>query len=54
MIEVELTALKEHGIAGVHLGVSPQNDRAKGFYRHLGFEDISRDGKVTFGLRFRK
>lgn len=52
MIETELTALKARGIRGVHLGVSPTNDRAKGFYRHIGFDDISRDGKVLFGIRF--
>ncbi|WP_116134425.1 GNAT family N-acetyltransferase [Tropicimonas sp. IMCC34043] len=53
MIETELAALKAHGVAGVHLGVSPANDRAKGFYRHIGFEDISRDGHVLFGMKFR-
>jgi ribosomal protein S18 acetylase RimI-like enzyme len=37
----------------VHLGVAPQNERAIGFYRHVGFEDISRGGGVTFGLKFR-
>jgi ribosomal protein S18 acetylase RimI-like enzyme len=53
MIETELAALKAAGVAGVHLGVSPTNERAKGFYRHVGFEDISREGKVLFGMKFR-
>lgn len=53
LIDTELAALKAHGVAGVHLGLSPKNERAKGFYEHLGFENISRDGKVTYGLRFR-
>jgi ribosomal protein S18 acetylase RimI-like enzyme len=53
MIDTELAALKARGVAGVHLGVSPTNEPAKGFYRYLGFEDISRDGKVTFGMRLR-
>jgi ribosomal protein S18 acetylase RimI-like enzyme len=53
MIDTELAALRTRGVAGVHLGVSPANQPAMGFYRHLGFEDISRDGKVTFGMRFR-
>jgi len=53
LIDTELAALKAHGARGVHLGVSPKNDRAKGFYEHLGFEDLSRDGKVTYGLRFK-
>jgi ribosomal protein S18 acetylase RimI-like enzyme len=54
MVETEVAALKARGVAGVHLGVTPANEPAKGFYRHLGFDDISRDGKVIFGLRFRK
>lgn len=53
MIAAELAALKAHGVAGVHLGVTPANEPAKGFYRHLGFDDISRDGRVIFGLRLR-
>ncbi len=53
LIETELAALKASGAAGVHLGVSPENERAKGFYRHVGFEDISRDSRVLFGIRFR-
>jgi GNAT superfamily N-acetyltransferase len=53
MIETELAALKARGIAGVHLGVSPNNDRAIGFYRHLGFSEISRDDGIVFGLKFR-
>lgn len=53
LIDAELAALRAHGVRGVHLGVSPTNARAIGFYRHLGFEDISRDGKVLFGIRFR-
>lgn len=50
MIETELAALKAAGIAGVHLGVAPDNERAMGFYRHLGFTDVSRDGHVTFAM----
>jgi len=51
MIETELAALKAAGVTGVHLGVAPDNERAKGFYRHLGFTDVSRDGHVTFAMR---
>ena len=53
LIETELGALKAAGVKGVHLGVAPQNARAIGFYRHVGFDDISRDGHVLFGMRFR-
>jgi len=51
LIETELDALRRAGVRGVHLGVSPTNDRAKGFYSHVGFEDLSRDGKVLYGMR---
>ena len=53
MIETELEALRQAGVAGVHLGVSPTNHRAIGFYKHVGFEDLSRNGHVLFGMRFR-
>ena len=51
LIETELAALRAAGIKGVQLGVSPSNERAKGFYRALGFADVSRDGKVTFAMK---
>jgi ribosomal protein S18 acetylase RimI-like enzyme len=50
LIDTELEALQAAGIKGVQLGVSPTNERAKGFYRRLGFTDVSRDGKVTFAM----
>jgi ribosomal protein S18 acetylase RimI-like enzyme len=53
LIETEIDALRRAGVRGVHLGVSPTNERAKGFYSHLGFEDISRDGRIIYGMRFR-
>ncbi len=51
LIATELEALRAAGVTGVHLGVAPANERAKGFYRHLGFADLSRDGKVLYGMR---
>ena len=53
LIETELDALRKSGAKGVQLGVSPTNIRAQGFYRHVGFTDISRPGHVTFGMKFR-
>ena len=50
LIETELAALRAAGVRGVHLGVSPTNERAKGFYRRLGFDDVSRDGRVIFAM----
>lgn len=51
MIETELAALKAAGVRGVFLGVAPDNERASGFYRHLGFEDASRDGHIIFTMK---
>lgn len=46
------TALADGGSPGVHWGVSAQNNRALGFYRHLGFEELTGDGIThTFGAR---
>lgn len=53
LIETELEALRKAGVPGVHLGVSPTNERAMGFYRHLGFVDVSRDGGITFAMSLR-
>ena len=53
LIDTELDALRRAGVRGVHLGVSPTNERAKGFYSHVGFEDLSRDGRVLYGMRLR-
>ena len=50
MIETELDALRRAGVKGVQLGVSPTNIRAKTFYEHLGFTDISLPGYVTFAM----
>jgi GNAT superfamily N-acetyltransferase len=35
-----LDGLASAGAAGVHLGVSRQNERAVGFYRRMGFTDV--------------
>lgn len=45
-------ALAADGSPGVHWGVSAQNHRALGFYRHLGFDELGSDGVThTFGAR---
>ena len=38
--------LRERGSRGVHFGVSARNERALGFYRHLGYEELHADGMV--------
>jgi GNAT superfamily N-acetyltransferase len=45
-----LGALRTAGSPGVHLGVSTRNERAVGFYRHLGFEVLTaNDWIIQFG-----
>jgi len=45
-------ALRQAGIAGVHLGVAKGNVRAQDFYARLGFEEIGRNGAIWLGMRF--
>lgn len=53
MIERLLDTLREAGCSGIHLGVSPRNDRALRFYPRCGFSEIeiARGDSVWFGLR---
>lgn len=47
-----LAALQEQGSSGVYLGVSARNSRAIGFYRHLGFQELSQDAHgLLFAMR---
>jgi ribosomal protein S18 acetylase RimI-like enzyme len=48
-----IPALRERGSAGVHLFVWPANQRAVGFYRHLGFTMISAEEPVIFAMDLR-
>lgn len=49
LIEAELASLREAGARAVHLGVSPTNARAIGFYHHLGFEEVERSEGLHLG-----
>ncbi len=52
LLETLFGALSAHGSPGVHWGVSTRNERAIGFYRHLGCEELRSDPvTVTFGVR---
>ncbi|WP_454042771.1 GNAT family N-acetyltransferase [Cellulosimicrobium sp. Marseille-Q8652] len=52
LLETLFDALRAAGVPGVHLGVAHDNARAVGFYRHLGFTELSGDdGGTTLGLR---
>jgi len=51
MLDALFAALRADGSTGVHLGVSEANQRAIGFYEHLGFEQLHADGVTrTMGL----
>ena len=43
--------LRSAGSAGVHLGVSPHNAHALGFYEHLGFARHGNESVVLFTKR---
>ena len=52
MIERLLDLLRDQGSVGVHLGMSVTNDPAYGFYRTLGFEELTRDeDSIYMGMR---
>lgn len=40
MMDTLLASLEADGSTGVHFGVSAKNERALGFYAHLGFETL--------------
>src|SRR5688572_24803121 len=44
MIEQVLESMRRCGSAGAHLGVSALNSRARAFYTHLGFRELTRTG----------
>lgn len=46
-------ALREQGSVGLHLFVWPGNQRAVGFYRHLGLTEISAEGDAVFTMDLR-
>jgi ribosomal protein S18 acetylase RimI-like enzyme len=48
-----IRALREQGSVGLHFFVWPANQRAVGFYRHLGFTMISAEGPVIFAKDLR-
>jgi GNAT superfamily N-acetyltransferase len=40
LIQTLTTALRDQGSSGVHLHLSPGNERAASFYRHIGFTQL--------------
>src|SRR5262249_44104530 len=51
LISALLTRLRDLGSPGVHLHVGEANQRAVGFYRHLGFVLLPRTETQTFGMK---
>ncbi len=59
MVEALLGRMRDQGSRGVHLGMWARNERAYGFYRKLGFEELVRvgdpvQGSVYLGLRLNR
>lgn len=52
MIEQVMARLHERGSAGAHLGVSTLNARARAFYAHLGFRELTRTGSEESGCLY--
>ncbi len=51
LMDALFDALRAGGSTGVHLGVAEANQRAIGFYQHLGFAELGSDGFTrTFAL----
>ena len=52
MLDQLFTLLNTNGSPGVHMDVAARNDRAIGFYEHLGFSIVeSADDAVIMGMR---
>ena len=59
LMTLMLDRLRKTGVPGVHLGMSGVNERAYGFYRHLGFQELARVGEgvdesIYMGMKFRE
>lgn len=53
LINTLISALRDQGSVGLHFLVSPANQRAVGFYQHLGFILISAEGPLIFTMDLR-
>jgi ribosomal protein S18 acetylase RimI-like enzyme len=51
LMDTFLGALRRQGSAGVHLHVHPDNERAIGFYRHVGFTRLPEAGPNAYVMR---
>jgi ribosomal protein S18 acetylase RimI-like enzyme len=53
LIQTLTAALRDRGSRGVHLNVTPGNQRAASFYRHIGFTQLPATGTHLFGMDLR-
>jgi len=53
LIGLQLAALRDRGSRGVHLHVNAGNQRALGFYHHLGFTELRAGQRHVLGMRLR-
>ncbi len=51
LIATLMSGLRDHGSRGVHLLVGRSNQRAVGFYRHVGFTELPAGGLHVFGMK---
>jgi ribosomal protein S18 acetylase RimI-like enzyme len=54
LIDTLIGTLRVQGSVGLHFFVSPANQRAVGFYQHLGFTMISAEGPLIFVMDLRR
>jgi ribosomal protein S18 acetylase RimI-like enzyme len=52
MMDALTDSLRRRGSPGVHLGVTELNARARGFYAHIGFRELTRTGSGTDACRY--
>ena len=52
LIATVISALRDQGSPGLHLHVRHGNQRAAGFYRHVGFAEIPADDVRVFTMNF--
>ncbi len=50
LIETVISALRDQGSRGLHLHVGHANQRAAGFYRHVGFTELPADDVHVFAM----
>ena len=52
LIATVISALRDQGSRGLHLRVGQSNQRAAGFYRHVGFAELPADDAQVFTMNF--